>query len=59
MKWLSNSVVVIGLLICAFAVVGRFSASPGSVMGIKTMNLLLLANTLFLFSIIVKDFGKK
>ena len=58
MKGLSNTLLVIGVLICALAAIGRFYGNPGLVMGFRTMNLLLLANTLFLLAIIVKDFKK-
>ena len=59
MKGLFYALIVIGVLICGFAVIGRFSGNPGSVIGIKTMNLLLLANTLFLFAIILKDLKQR
>ena len=59
MKWLSNSLAIIGLVILAFATIGRFSGNPGAVIGMKIMSLMLLANTMFLLAILVKDLGKK
>ena len=59
MKNLDKILVVLGLLLVAYAIFSKFFGVPGISLGnFKSSNLLLVANTLLLLSIVVKDYAK-
>lgn len=49
----------LGILLLLVAVVGRFVGNPGLVKGFKVVNVILVANTMFLLAILAKLFEKK
>jgi hypothetical protein len=60
MEKLAKIFMVIGLLILVIAGISRFMIGrPYVLLGIKTLSLIVIANTLFLMAILVKIFNKK
>jgi len=59
MKILFNILVVVGLFLLISAVLGRFMGNRGVVVGLRLINIVLLANTTLLLAIVVKLFEKK
>ena len=59
MRILFNVLVVAGGLLLLGAVAGRFMGHPNVVVGLKVMNVVLLANTVLLLAIIIKLSEKK
>ncbi len=60
MEKLAKVFIVVGLLILVIAAVSRFIVGrPYLLLGIRTLSLIVIANTLFLMAILIKIFGKK
>lgn len=60
MEKLAKILIAAGLLILAIAAISRFMIGrPYVLLGIKTLSLIVIANTLFLMAILVKVFNKK
>ena len=59
MKKIDTLLLVLGLLLAAYAIFSKFVGTPGLSLGnFKSSNLLLAANTLLLLSIITKGLSK-
>lgn len=60
MEKLAKIFIAVGFLILVVAAISRFMIGrPYVLLGIKTLSLIVIANTLFLMAILVKLFGKK
>jgi len=60
MKTVSNILVVLGLIVlCMTAVFRFFLGSPFLLLGVRSLSLLIIANTLFLLAIIARPCEKK
>lgn len=60
MEKLAKIFIIVGIAILAVAAVSRFVIGrPYVLLGIRTLSMLVIANTLFLLSILIKLFGKK
>lgn len=59
MKAVANILMVAGLLLLLFALVGRFLGHPGFILGIKVISVIIVANTLLMLAVLAKVSEKK
>ena len=60
MEKLAKVFIIVGLLILIMAVISRFTIGrPYVLLGIKTLSLIVISNTLFVLAILIKVFNKK
>ena len=59
MKGLSKALVILGLILIVYAAFSRFYGAPSVAMTkFRSLSFLLLANTMLILSLIVKDYKK-
>jgi|GEM_PF-6414716 len=54
MKGLANILVLVGVLLLIAAVVGRVVGNPRLLIGLKVMNVVLVANTCLVLALVLK-----